>query len=124
MAEDRSTSRYSKRFAGLRRDISRARWSEVTFNGAPNKPSLLLSVLDLFEQGQVRSDLIELNPDLGGLFNRYWTRIMPPDRRGNPAYPSFTSIATASGTLCRSRKSKVSWNTPPGSNPSPDCKMR
>jgi len=50
---------------------------------------LLISVLDLFEQGQVRSGLIELNPDLGELFTRYWTRIMPPDRRGNLALPFF-----------------------------------
>jgi putative restriction endonuclease len=89
MAEHGSTSRYSRRFARLRRDVSRVRWSEVTLNGAPHKPLLLLSVLDLFEQGQVRSGLIELNPDLGELFTRYWTRIMPPDRRGNLALPFF-----------------------------------
>lgn len=89
MADDGTTARYARRFARLRRDVSRARWTQGTRNGAPHKPLLLLSVLDLFEQGRVRSDLIELNPDLGELFTRYWMRIMPPDRRGNLALPFF-----------------------------------
>ena len=89
MAEDGSTARYARRFARLRRDVNRARWSEVTLNGAPHKPLLLLSVLDPFERGPVTVNLIELTPDLGELFTRYWTRIMPPDRRGNLALPFF-----------------------------------
>lgn len=82
-------ARYARCFAGLRRDVSRARWTERTRNGAPHKPLLLLSVLDLFEQGRITSNLIELTPDLGESFTRYWTRIMPPDRRGNLALPFF-----------------------------------
>ena len=123
MAEDGITDRYARRFAGLRRDVSRARWSEVTLNGAPHKPLLLLSVLDVFEQGPVTANLIELTPDLGELFTCYWTRIMPTGAVTLP-YLSFTSVATASGTSCRSRESKVFRKTPPRSDPSPDCKMR
>src|SRR5215210_4458438 len=89
MAGDGSTARYARRFAGLRRDVSRARWSEVTLYGAPHKPLLLLSVLDLFEQGRITTNLIELTPDFGDLFTRYWTRTMPPERRGNLALPFF-----------------------------------
>lgn len=89
MAEGGITARYARRFAGLRRDVSRARWTEGTRNGAPHKPLLLLSVLDLFEQGRITTNLIELTLDLGELFTRYWARIMPPDRRGNLALPFF-----------------------------------
>ena len=89
MAGDRITASYARRFAGLRRDVSRARWTESTRNAAPHKPLLLLCVLDLFEQGRITSNLLELSPDLRELFTRYWTRILPPDRRGNLALPFF-----------------------------------
>ena len=86
---DKSLAGYAKRFASLRRDPSRVRWTERTRNGAPHKPLLLLSVLDLFEQGRMRSDMVGLTTDLGELFDRYWTRIMPPDKYGNLALPFF-----------------------------------
>jgi len=50
---------------------------------------LLLSVLDLFEQGEVESNLIELTSDLGELFARYWEQALPFNRRGNLALPFF-----------------------------------
>lgn len=74
------TQEYARRFAGLRTDKSRARWTEITGNRAPHKPLLMLSVLDLFEQGAVESNLIELTPELGEAFNRYWMRVLPLDR--------------------------------------------
>ncbi len=46
-------------------------------------------MLDLFERGSIQSNLIELTPDLGDLFNRYWALVMPFDRRGNLALPFF-----------------------------------
>jgi len=46
-------------------------------------------VLDLFEQGEVRSNLIEFTPDLGEVFARYWETTLPFDRRGNIALPFF-----------------------------------
>ena len=73
----------------MRTDTSRSRWSNLTRNRAPHKPLLLLSVLDLFEQGLIQSNLIELSPDLGDLFTRYWADVMPLDRKSNLALPFF-----------------------------------
>lgn len=80
---------YARRFAGLRTDKSRARWSEVTFHQAPYKPLLLLSVLDLFEQDEIETNLIEITPDLGELFAQYCSTVLPFDRPGNLALPFF-----------------------------------
>lgn len=89
MVNDQQTTTYARLFGGLRTDTSRSRWSDLTCNRAPHKPLLLLSVLDLFEQDSIRSNLIELSPDLGDLFTRYWAQVVPPDRRGNLALPFF-----------------------------------
>ena len=86
---DRDITKYARLFGDLRTDTSRSRWSDFTRNRAPHKPLLLLSVLDLFEQGLIQSNLIELTPDLGDLFTRYWADVMPPDRQGNLALPFF-----------------------------------
>jgi len=48
----------------------------------------LLAILDLFAQGRIISNLIEITPELGGLFSEYWV-IVIPDRRGNIALPFF-----------------------------------
>lgn len=82
-------SDYIKRFAKLRTDTSRARWSAMTRHRAPHKPLLLLVVMDLFAEGSITANLIELTPDLGELFTLYWAQVMPPDRRGNLALPFF-----------------------------------
>ncbi len=50
---------------------------------------MLLSVLDLFEQGEAESNSIEINPDLGEVFARYWERTLPFDRCGILALPFF-----------------------------------
>lgn len=73
----------------MRTDKSRSRWPTDTSNRAPHKPLLLLSVIDLFEQGEVESSFIELTPDLGELFAKYWERVLPFDRRGNLVLPFF-----------------------------------
>ena len=80
---------YIKRFAELRTDASPARWSAATRHRAPHKPLLLLAVIDLFAQGSITINLVELTPDLGELFTLYWARVMPADRRGNLALPFF-----------------------------------
>ncbi len=49
----------------------------------------MLAVIDLFGQGSIRSNLIELTLDLGETFTLYWSRVMPPDQRGNIALPFF-----------------------------------
>ena len=81
--------RYLQAFSNLRTDKSRARWPALTTYRAPYKPLLLLSVLDLAAQGALPVNLVELTPDLGDLFARYWQQVMPPDRRGSLAMPFF-----------------------------------
>jgi putative restriction endonuclease len=46
-------------------------------------------VIDLIAEGTVSANLIEITPDLGELFTLYWSRVMPPDQRGNLALPFF-----------------------------------
>ena len=79
---------YIDRFRKLRSDRN-ARWPANSLHRSPYKPLLLLSVLDLFAQGIVTSNLIKLTPDLGELFNLYCSQIMPPDWRCNIAMPFF-----------------------------------
>ena len=86
---DQKTIKYAKLFGKLRRDKNSTHFSKLTYDRAPHKPLLLLSVLDLFEQGLIQSNLIELTPDLGDLFTRYWADVMPSDRKGNLALPFF-----------------------------------
>jgi len=82
-------SSYTHQFSHLRRDSNRRRWTPATGNRAPHKPFLLLSVLDLIAQGSLHSNLIEVTPELGALFSRYWANVMPQERRGNLALPFF-----------------------------------
>src|SRR5919107_5777365 len=68
---------YARRFARLRTNRNRKVWSEVTAHQAPHKPILLLCVLDLFDSGEIPSNLIEISDDLAELFGRYWERVLP-----------------------------------------------
>lgn len=79
---------YLHKFSHLRTDRS-ASWTAATQGQAPHKPILLLSILDLFAQGRILSNLIEVTPELGQLFAAYWSAVMPPERRGNLALPFF-----------------------------------
>ena len=83
MAQD-----YLYRFAHLHTQKN-TYWSALTLNKAPNKPLLLLTVLDLFAQGAIITNLIEPSVELGELFAVYWDLIMPAERRGNLAMPFF-----------------------------------
>lgn len=80
---------YIGAFANLRSDASRTRWTALTKHRAPHKPLLLLAVIDLFAQGVIRSNLIELTPDLGETFTLYWSCVVPADQRGNIVLPFF-----------------------------------
>jgi putative restriction endonuclease len=81
--------RYAESFARLRTDTSAARWSASTYHRAPHKPLLLLAVMDMFAEGTIAANLVELSPELGELFSLYWARVMPPDQHGNLALPFF-----------------------------------
>ena len=74
---------YARRFARLRTNRNRKVWSEVTAHQAPYKPILLLCVLDLFDSGEISSNLVEISDDLAELFGRYSERILPFIRLGN-----------------------------------------
>lgn len=80
---------YAQRFSKLVADRVPLRYPVATLRRAPHKSLLLLAVLDLFAEGRVASNLIELNPDLGETFTLYWAKVMPPDQRGNIALPFF-----------------------------------
>lgn len=80
---------YILSFTHLRTDSNRKFWTEATHFHAPHKPLLLLSILDLFAQGSLKTNLIEITPELGDIFSRYWRILMPPDRHGNMALPFF-----------------------------------
>jgi predicted restriction endonuclease len=80
---------YLERLAKLRSDSSKSRWPATTYYRAPHKPLLLLAVMDLIAEGTISTNLIEATPDLGELFTLYWSRVMPPDQRGNLALPFF-----------------------------------
>jgi putative restriction endonuclease len=81
-------SKYIYQFAHLRTDKTGG-WTAATSFRAPHKPFLLLSVIDLFAQGRLPSNLLEITPELGELFSAYWAKVMPPERRGNMALPFF-----------------------------------
>jgi putative restriction endonuclease len=80
---------YAGRFARLRTNRNRKVWSEVTAHQAAHKPILLLCVLDLFDSGEISSNLVEISDDLVELFGRYWERVLPFTRPGNLALPFF-----------------------------------
>ena len=80
---------FMDKFADLSVDKGAARWTALTNYQAPYKPLVLLSVCDLFAEGTIKTNLIEPNTDLAELFTLYWSRIMPPDRRGSLALPFF-----------------------------------
>ncbi len=71
--------KYVEKMKRLR--IDRAR------GAAPNKPALLLAIIELIEQGQIRENKISPSPDLFEIFMKYWSIVT--DRRPNLALPFF-----------------------------------
>ncbi|NGP89192.1 HNH endonuclease [Fodinibius halophilus] len=64
-------------------------WDQRTFQRAPHKPFLLLSILDGIEIGWIDDPRITLTQDLIETFFRYWNRIMGEDRKTTIALPFF-----------------------------------
>ena len=88
MMTETRLAHYIQQFSRLRTDRTGG-WTAATQGQAPHKPILLLSVMDLFAQGRITSNLIEITSELGELFATYWSKVMPPERRGNLALPFF-----------------------------------
>jgi putative restriction endonuclease len=83
-----TTEHYLKSFTHLNRAPGRM-WSSATKKKAPHKPLLLLTLLDLFSQGQLDTNFIELTPDLSGLFTLYWSRVVSPGQKSSVAFLFF-----------------------------------
>ncbi|MDD2603835.1 MAG: HNH endonuclease [Desulfobacteraceae bacterium] len=81
--------KYLDAFTRLRIDRNRKYWTAETCFGAPHKPFLLLSVMDLAAQGQITGNLIAPSQELVETFNGYWQLVMPSERTTSMAYPFF-----------------------------------
>ena len=80
---------FSHPFTHLHTATNRTHWTADTRHRAPNKPLLLLTVIDLFAQGLISTNLIEPTDDLANLFALHWSLVMPLDHRGNLGMPFF-----------------------------------
>jgi putative restriction endonuclease len=80
---------YAERFRRLHTDRSASRWPATTCHRAPHKPLLVLSVLDLIDEGLIVENRIELTPELGETFARYWACVPSGRERSKIQYPFF-----------------------------------
>ena len=83
----RDLKRYIQLFRKLRSDKN-TKWPDATLNRSPYKPFLLLSVIDLFAQGGITTNLIELTTDLADSFDLYCRQVMPLDWQCNIGHGS------------------------------------
>ena len=78
---------YLHKFSRLKTDRGRNRYPAYTLYGAPHKPFLLLSIMDLVTQGLIIKNFIEPSFELLDTFNTYWNSIMPIGSKTSMAYP-------------------------------------
>ena len=79
--------KYLKIFANLRTDKNKNRYPATTCHRAPHKPILLLSVMDLIEQGIITENFIEPSLDLVETFNTYISMVLPAGWKTSMAHP-------------------------------------
>lgn len=79
---------YKRAFAKLRSDV-KAYWPVATLHRAPHKPFLLLSIMDLVANKQVKSNFFELDAELMDTFDLYWETIIGSDRDSNVLMPFY-----------------------------------
>ena len=79
MSTNSTLQKYVEKMKSLR--IDRAH------GAAPNKPTLLLAIVELIEQGQISENKISPSPELFEIFMKYWSIVT--DRRPNLALPFF-----------------------------------
>lgn len=89
----KTTEDYARLFARLNRAGSRTLWDEATLYKAPQKPILLLAVMDLIELNEISSNLIKATDDLVEMFERYWERAVPFKSPSTLAMP-FVRLAS------------------------------
>lgn len=80
---------YKKAFRKLRVDAVPGRYTEATNNRAPYKPFLLLSILDLVAQYQIKTNFIELDANLLDIFDLYCAKVIGQEKENNPVLPFF-----------------------------------
>ena len=80
---------YINVFSSLHTDKGKNKYPSHTKHQAPHKPLLLLSVIDLIEEGAIKDNFIKLSPELGETFTTYWSIVMPSDKIGKIVYPFF-----------------------------------
>jgi putative restriction endonuclease len=56
---------------------------------APHKPTLLLSIIELFEQNKIERNQIYLSPELIATFLKYWSNLVTSEHRSDIALPFF-----------------------------------
>jgi putative restriction endonuclease len=78
----KNLSFYVRKFAKLRVDRAHG-------NAAPHKPILLLSIIDLFQQGTIQRNQILLSPELISTFLKYWTHLGSDEHRSDIALPFY-----------------------------------
>ncbi|MCB0284732.1 MAG: HNH endonuclease, partial [Calditrichaeota bacterium] len=64
----RNAEYYLKLVSRLRRDYKKG--------GAPHKPILLISIIKGIEKGFIKSEKINITPELVGLFKQYWNKLV------------------------------------------------
>ncbi|HEY9889533.1 MAG TPA: HNH endonuclease, partial [Candidatus Obscuribacterales bacterium] len=72
---------YAKTFAKLNVNKHRER------GAAPHKPVLLISVMELIEQGKLRLNRVPLSPELISTFLKYWRSLVKTDHRSDISLP-------------------------------------
>jgi putative restriction endonuclease len=72
---------YAKKFAKLNVNRHRER------GAAPHKPVLLISVMELIEQGKIRLNQVPLSPELISTFLKYWRSLVRTDHRSDISLP-------------------------------------
>ncbi len=77
----KSLSYYNYIFRKLRRDSKKG--------GAPHKPILLLSIIQLFEDNLINSNKIYITPDLVGYFKSTWNMLVTTNHDLRFALPFY-----------------------------------
>lgn len=74
-------STYIHYFSKLRRDSKNG--------GAPHKPILLLSIIELVQKGEIINNRIEITPELVLKFKNNWSKLVTTNHHANFALPFF-----------------------------------
>lgn len=81
MTSEETLYHYLKQFSKLRRDYK--------FGGAPHKPILLLSIIELIENEEINSNQIEITPELVLKFKEIWSKLVETPHTCNFSLPFY-----------------------------------